>query len=325
MRLDLLDILVCPDCAHRRRLDLVVESGDEREVHTGRLICPSCRSEFPIVGGVARFVSEAENYGENFAYEWSRWGRVQIDRFAGHTLSTRRFLADTRWPAGWLKDKRALDAGCGAGRFADVAASLGARVVAIDLSGAVDAARKNTTEGVEVVQASLFRLPFRHGSFDAVYCMGVIQHTPAPDAVMSALPRFLNAGGRLAYNFYEIDWRTRFQPLKYALRRITPELSSTSVHRLSIILTALFFPLSWLLSCIRYVRFVNIMLPICAVHDPELTVRQQFVWTLLDTFDWYSPRYENRQSHDEVAGILRRLGLANVESAPGLAWGQMPL
>lgn len=326
MRQGLLDILVCPACGDgAAALALAVEEQDGLDIRAGRLTCPACGRAYPIVRGIPRFVADAENYSENFAYEWNRWGRVQIDRFAGHTLSRRRFLADSRWPESWLKDKRVLDAGCGAGRFADVAADLGARVVAVDLSGAVDAARANTADRdgrVEVVQASLFRLPFRKGAFDGVYCMGVIQHTPDPEAVMAGLPAYLKPGGRLAYNFYEIDWRTRLQPIKYALRAVTPGLGAAANHRLALALTILFFPLGWLFSRVRFVRFLNVMLPICASHGRELTFRQQFVWTLLDTFDWYSPRYEFRQSHVKVADILRRAGLEAVDSAPGLAWGR---
>jgi 2-polyprenyl-3-methyl-5-hydroxy-6-metoxy-1,4-benzoquinol methylase len=323
MHPDVLDIIVCPDCAAASRFEVVVDDGDGRDIRTGRLVCPSCRRMFPIVRGIPRFVSDAENYSENFTYEWARWGRVQIDRFAGHTLSARRFRADSRWPEDWIKGKLILDAGCGAGRFADVAAAMGARVIAVDLSGAVEAARQNTTDRVQVIQASLFRLPFRRRTFDGIYCMGVIQHTPNPGQVISGLPGFLKPGGRLAYNFYEIDWRTRFQPIKYALRLVTPRLGYRTVHRLALVLTGLLFPLSWALSHVRFIRFVNVMLPICAVHDRELSLKQQFVWTLLDTFDWYSPRYEIRLSHAAVADSLRRAGLTDVASAPGLAWGRV--
>lgn len=328
MHIELLDILVCPDCPGNVPLRLAAGEERDGEIEEGRLDCPSCGTTYPISAGIPRFVSEAENYGENFAFEWLRWGRVQIDRHAGHRLSTERFLADSRWPAEWLAGKLLLDAGCGAGRFTDAAASLGARIIAIDLSGAVVAARHNTRDhgrNVQVIQASLFRLPLRRQSFDGVFCMGVIQHTPEPERVMSALPDYAKPGGQLAYNFYEIDWRTRFQPIKYALRRLTPHLSHKTNEWLARILTATFFPLSWLLSHVRFVRFINVMLPIAGVHDRQLSVRQQFHWTLLDTFDWYSPRYEIRQAHTRVAELLRSRGLENVESQPGLAWGVKPL
>jgi 2-polyprenyl-3-methyl-5-hydroxy-6-metoxy-1,4-benzoquinol methylase/uncharacterized protein YbaR (Trm112 family) len=319
----LLALLICPDCTGDRALRLADPRQDNGDIVAGTLICTGCGAEFPVIDGIPRFVRRPDDYAGNFAFEWERWGRVQIDRFAGHRLSTRRFLADSRWDRDWLKGRLILDAGCGAGRFTDVAASFGARVIAVDLSGAVAAARRNTTghcPPVQIVQASLFRLPFRRQSFDGVFCMGVIQHTPDPRRLMEALPALLKEGGRLCYNFYERDWRTKLQPLKYGLRCLTRYLPNGVNYALSLALTALFFPLSLALSRIRFVRIVNIALPICASHDPALTLRQQFIWTLLDTFDWYSPRYETRQDHRRVADLLRGLGLDQVDSAPGLAW-----
>ena len=54
-----------------RASTLSLNAGTGEKVHPGRLICPSCRTDIPIVGGIARFVSGEENYGEYFAYEWS--------------------------------------------------------------------------------------------------------------------------------------------------------------------------------------------------------------------------------------------------------------
>lgn len=328
MRPSLLELLVCPDCPGEIGLTLSSGHSENGEIVAGALHCPACRQAWPVRDGIPRFVEGPEDYSENFAYEWQRWGRVQIDRFANHRLSTTRFLSDSRWSPDWLRDKLLLDAGCGAGRFTDVAATLGARVIAVDLSDAVIAARANTRDHgdrAEIVQASLFRLPFRVGTFDGVFCMGVIQHTPDPRRVVMRLPHYLKSGGRLAYNFYEIDWRTLLQPIKYALRLLTRHLSNAVNERLSLALVVAFFPLSWLLSHVRFVRIINIMLPICATHNRELTLAQQFRWTLLDTFDWYSPRYEIRQSHWQVASLLRESGLAEVDSQPGLAWAVKPL
>ncbi|MEO5373535.1 MAG: methyltransferase domain-containing protein [Alphaproteobacteria bacterium] len=322
---DLLDIMACPNCADDTHL--ILESGAEHDgdVLEGWLKCPRCTSQWPVVRGIPRFVAEAQNYAGNFAFEWERWGRVQIDRFAGHSLSEQRFLADSRWSPEWMRGKLILDAGCGAGRFADVAARLGARVVAVDLSGAADACRTNNAvhgPRMEVVQASFYALPFRKDVFDGLYCMGVIQHTPDPERTMRVLPAYVKPEGRLVYNFYEVSAYSKAQPIKYALRLVTPHLPNLANHWLSLLLTTMLFPVTWLLSRIPKVRILNVAMPICASHDPALTLRQQFIWTLLDTFDWYSPRYENRQRHHEVANLLRKMGLKEVDSADGLAWAK---
>ncbi|OFX11356.1 MAG: hypothetical protein A2516_05645 [Alphaproteobacteria bacterium RIFOXYD12_FULL_60_8] len=323
MHRDLLSILICPICGHDAPLGLKADVERGEDVVEGSLHCAGCGKAWPVVRSVPRFVSSRSNYADNFSFEWNRWGRVQMDRFAGHTLSTDRFIRDSRWDRNWMEGKLILDAGCGAGRFADVAASQGARVVAVDLSAAVDACRINTADHgdrVQVVQASFYAMPFRQNVFDGLYCMGVIQHTPDPEKTMRFLPRHLKAGGRLVYNWYEVCLESKFQPIKYALRLITPFLPHKINHGLAALLTTLFFPITWALHFIPKLRLLNIAMPICASHNQSLTIKQQFIWTLLDTFDWYSPRYENRQRKETVKRVLMEEGLLEVEVADGLAW-----
>ncbi len=312
MRAWLLDVLVCPDCPDQPSLRLEEAQSEGEEILSGRLTCSSCGKAWPVRDGIPRFVPPDDDYCGNFGFQWREWQALQIDRLSGHTLSRDRFMADSGWPPGWLSGKLILDAGCGAGRFTDVCAGEGARVVACDLSGAIDACAETMRvhQGrVACIQASLFALPLRRAAFDGLFCMGVIQHTPDPDAVIAALPQFLRPEGRLAYNFYERDWWPWFQVVKYALRLITPRLSLDSTLALSRALVALFFPLTHALSGIRRVRIINHVIPIASVHSPQLSLEQQRAWTLLDTFDWYGPRYEKRQDHREVAARLRAMGL----------------
>lgn len=242
-------------------------------------------------------------------------------------------LKDTHWSPEWMQGKIILDAGCGAGRFTDELAQRGARVVACDLSSAVDACKltiddpagHNANRGeVEIVQANLLAMPFRKGVFDAVHCAGVIQHTPFPDRIVRTLPGHLKSGGRLFYNFYEIDPLTKFQVIKYLLRRWTPKWRMRTLVGFCRWLCRLFFVPSWVMSRIPGIRFFNRFLPICSMHPPGLPLTQQFNLTLLDTVDWYGPRYEIRQDHKKVAALLVEEGLSQVEAADGLVWAVKP-
>src|SRR5690606_5876417 len=122
------------------------------------------------------------------------------------------FVNYTGWGEGDLRGKLVLDAGCGAGRFAAVALSFGARVVAIDYSIAVDAARENLKGrgDIDFIQADINALPFAPGTFERVYCLGVIQHTPDPAASFDALAALVAPGGRLAVDVYPALWRNVF-------------------------------------------------------------------------------------------------------------------
>ncbi|MBA2432681.1 MAG: methyltransferase domain-containing protein [Chthoniobacterales bacterium] len=95
-----------------------------------------------IVRGVPRFV-EPDNYASSFGLQWNRHSAVQLDSRNGTRFSRERFYSITEWNPAELKDRLVLDIGCGAGRFAEVALSDGAEVIAVDLSSAVDAAYHN--------------------------------------------------------------------------------------------------------------------------------------------------------------------------------------
>ena len=140
MRTQLLDYLACPNCEMETPFDVQANaSQDDGDIVSGTLTCQSCQCVYQIRDGIPRFVSLDQDYCSNFGFQWKRWRTLQIDRLSGHSLSTDRFFADSEWPPSSLEGKVVLDAGCGAGRFADVAAAHGATVIAVDLSDAIDA------------------------------------------------------------------------------------------------------------------------------------------------------------------------------------------
>ena len=90
------------------------------------------------------------------------------------------------------------------GRYLRVVAEGGARVVGMDLSGAVIAAKELTAEfaNVAVVKGDLLRTPFAEASFDHIYSLGVLDHTPDPRCAFLSLARLLKPGGRIVVWVY---------------------------------------------------------------------------------------------------------------------------
>src|SRR6185369_2485057 len=103
-----------------------------------------------------------------------------------------------------LKGRWVLDAGCGAGRFAEIAASRGADLVALDYSSAVEAAAETLRRfpNADVVQGNMLEPPFRPGSFQFAYSIGVIQHTPDPPRAIDRVVRCVAPGGRFGMAIY---------------------------------------------------------------------------------------------------------------------------
>jgi len=121
-----------------------------------------------------------------------------------------------------LQGSLILEAGCGAGRFTQICLDAGAEVIAFDLSNSVDACLENhgLVKNLHLVQADIYRLPFRRNLFPYIFCFGVLQHTPQPKEAFFHLTQFLAPGGRIAIDIYRKGpWNWIFP--KYYLRRIT--------------------------------------------------------------------------------------------------------
>jgi len=318
MRKQLLDRLVCPQCHGDLTCD-VVETRDDGDIMTGHLDCPACPARYPVTGGIPRFVP-SDNYASSFGYQWNRFRQEQIDSLNGMQQSEQRLRTETEWDPASLTDQWVLDAGCGAGRFLEVAGRISeAQVVGVDISGAVEAARE-TLEGrpnTHLVQASLFALPFRPGTFDAAYCIGVIQHTPDPPAAIRGVARAVRPGGRIAITAYE---RRRFTMWysKYWVRPLTRRLKQE--HLLQVIKVAMppLFAASEILFRIPGLgRVFQFMLPIANyVDDKDMTMRQRYQWAILDTFDMLAPAFDIPQRDRDVREILAAEGVVDVRRLP---------
>jgi SAM-dependent methyltransferase len=264
---------------------------------------------------VPRFVP-AENYAGSFGLQWNRFRRTQLDSFSGQPISRNRFERFTGWTARDLEGALVLDVGCGAGRFTEVALAMGARVVAIDYSSAVDACQQNhgDSPNLMVVQADIYDLPFRPASFDYIYCLGVLQHTPDVEKAVKALPPLLRAGGRLAVDLYPKLAANVLWP-KYWLRPLTSRLRPDRLFRLIERAVPVLWPLSLALGRVpRIGRKLRYALPIVNYEGIyPLSEPQLKEWAVLDTFDMLAPAFDQPQTAATLQTWLEQSGLADVQ------------
>src|SRR5688572_6032583 len=285
MKRDLVTLLCCPDC----KADLTLQDATPRlaEVETGGLVCNSCRTTFPIVRGIPRFVG-GDQYVGSFSYEWNRWNQVQLDIANGRRESEETFAEKTAFTPDGLRGKLVLDVGCGAGRFLDVASRWGAEVVGIDLSFAVEASQQNVgaRPNVSVIQADVFRLPFRAATFDAIFSIGVLHHSRDTREAFIQLPRLLKNGGDLAVWLYYYQDRV-YNAASDFWRAVLRPFPSSVVYAWSWLIVTLFSDL-WATPIMskRPWGHLRRILPVNTHPDRH--------WRILDTFDWYSPRYQDK-------------------------------
>ncbi|MDO8646064.1 MAG: methyltransferase domain-containing protein [Candidatus Planktophila sp.] len=279
----LLTALVCPTCKS------VLQIGGDL------LNCPVCVSNFPVLRGIPRFVP-SENYADSFGLQWNRFARTQLDSALGTNRSKNRFIRETLWNAEQLKGKLVLDAGCGSGRFSEIALGLGARLIAIDYSSAVDAASENlNSDNLLIAQGDLAILPIPDESLDFIYCIGVLQHTRNPERIVAELLRCLKPGGEITLTFYEnSSWHVRFYA-KYLIRPVTKRLPNKFLLNFIDSTSSVWFPVTNLLFRLPgpLSRFFRFIIPIANYVEFSYARNQDArAEAILDTFDMLSPSFD---------------------------------
>jgi SAM-dependent methyltransferase len=320
VKIELLELLRCPQTGQR----LTVEdgSGSELEIEDGWLISADGQRRYPIVKGIPRFEPQS-NYADNFGMQWNHFRQTQLDSYSGHHISTERFWQATGWQPEALKGQWLLDAGCGAGRFAEVALLAGAKVVALDYSSAVDACYANLKchPNIHVVQGDIYALPFASGSFPFVYSLGVLQHTPDVGKAFAALPPMVQMGGRLCTDFYWKRFRTMLHA-KYLFRPLTKHIDQSKLFQLLQRWVPTLLALSQAMGRVPLVgRVLKRIVPVADYTGRfPLSDRQLREWAVLDTFDMLAPTYDNPQSAATVRHWYEQAGLVQIEVGH---WGHL--
>ena len=269
------------------------------------LVCAACGRQYPLLNGVVRFVG-AQEYAGSFGFQWKLYARTQLDD-ASSQKSERAFRRRTGFRPEDLAGKLVLDVGCGMGRFAEVATRWGAHVVGIDLSLASEVAAKNLAErNATIFQADVFKLPFAAESFDYIYSIGVLHHTPDCERAFKSLPGLLKPGGRIAiwlYSAYNPWYR-----MSDVYRKVTRRMSPQTLHTLCRGVV----PLYGIHQVLKKIPLLGQAASRVLAWMIPMSFSRDSTWRILDTFDWYSPWYQSKHTYEQVFRWFEACGLEDL-------------
>jgi SAM-dependent methyltransferase len=271
------------------------------EVKEGSILCDSCGTRYTVLNYVPRFVP-ADAYVGSFTFQWKNFPRIQ------YGSETERSFSRFNLKLEELSDKRILDAGCGSGRFVDFFSKHAAEVVGIDLSYSVDEALRHCglRQNVHILQADLLRLPLKEEIFDLVFSFGVLMHSPSTKNAFMQITRFVKPRGRLAVFVYakwseKGAWGSRAKErLSDSYRKITSRLPFGVLHKLSYIA----IPLYEMKKVPKLGKLVDIAIE--SSMNPDWRLR------VLETFDWYSPKYQWKHTRGEVVSWFKEAGFNEI-------------
>ena len=146
-------------------------------------------------------------------------------------------------------------------------------------------------------------------------CVGVLQHTPDVEKSVQCLIEMVKPGGQLIVDFYPIrGWWTKINA-KYIFRPWTKKMSHEKLYKKID---------SNIDRLIKYYRFfskiglgkiVNRFLPICDIDGTlpkDLPYEQLRELCVLDTFDMFSPQYDQPQKISTVVSWFNKYGMKDV-------------
>lgn len=251
--------------------------------------------------GIPRFVED--DFAESFGFQWNQFEVVQPEEDAA-TFEVKTGVAPAR-----LAGLRVLDAGCGGGRYALVAATSGAHVAAVDRSRAIEKAAHLLADYPEAlcVQADLADLPFPPGRFDLVYSIGVLHHSPNPRKAFRSIAAMVRPGGRLSIWVYRRN--------RWFQERIN-DLVRAAARRM---------PRERLLQWCRAAAHLGGVPVVRSTLNKVVNFSNHPVWELrvCDNFDWYSPAYQSHHDAGEVVDWFREEGFREIEELPPAKTGKM--
>jgi SAM-dependent methyltransferase len=265
------------------------------------------------------FLNEGAHYTATFGLQWRKYRDVQIDRLNGTRGSYNHLNLFVQGDFDVFRDATCLEIGSGAGRFTDYLVDLCRTVITVEPSQALTVNAALGAPNLLPAHADLFQVPIQREKTDVVFCRGVTQHTSDTKGAIRRLFDYVRPGGVVMFDVYPLRWYTPFVT-KYWLRPFLRHIGSTRFMDLA---ERFVPPLLKIKS--KYVNrlmpdnivgrnLANQIIPIADFTRTNLDERQQVLWSILDTVDMYTPRYDRPLTFNSILKTLKEVGAKDIKA-----------
>lgn len=223
------NILVCPMC-YGKLVEFACSSCNTIYQRNNGITSFICREMYPSDNAYAEALRIIDFWGNGWEKRLAEpehkplfeYDRDALIRHAKKSIEYQKDIDNVMAyiPSGYLKNKIALNIGCGAGSEALLLTYGGASCIAMDITSQAARAAEYLMHKIDGdgigIQADTRFIPLESSSVDVVFSSGVLHHSPKISQSIAEIHRVLKPGGR-AYIMLYATWSVLFVQMRLML------------------------------------------------------------------------------------------------------------
>jgi len=254
---------------------------------------------------------------KNFEIQFLKYGIYQYDEYTKSNYYRNRLLEATQWDKKKIKKETVLEIGSGAGKYTAILKKLFKNVITVEPTDAIYLNKKmNGSKNILYIKSTLENMPLKKGSFNYIFCFGVMQHLQKPELGYKKIIRYLSVSGKASFdhylkNYYPTPWETPKRFWRPITTRISPEILLKIVK----FYIPYYYYFDSFLKSFMLGKMLAAIIPIPCYNYRLLKFHKNILINLaiLDTYDALASKYDYAWTINKTKSFFKNFNYNKIE------------